>query len=156
MRWHAREAGYDETQVEQGFDVYFAARNEVTLFPDVEPALREMADRYPLVALTNGNADLETIGLGEYFRDTVAAVNVQACKPHPSMFYAAAAAAGCEMHEVLHVGDDPVTDVRGALAVGATTVWVNRSATGWSGGNPAPHHEITDLAKLIDLLDTGG
>ena len=95
LRWHAEEAGYPQAEVEQGFDVYFAARNDVELFEDVVPALRTLASHYPLVALTNGNADLTHIGLDEFFTAIVYAASVKASKPHPAMFEAAAARVGC-------------------------------------------------------------
>ena len=152
LRWHAEEAGYPQADVEQGFDVYFTARNDVELFEDVVPALRTLASHYPLVALTNGNADLSHIGLDEFFTAIVYSASVKASKPHPAMFEAAAARVGFSNEEVLHVGDDPITDVHGARNAGALPVWINRNGSTWPATHDAPDHEIGTLYELLELL----
>lgn len=152
LRWHAEQAGYPQTDVEQGFDVYFAARNQVELYDDVRPALETLAERYPLIALTNGNADLRYIGLDRFFASTVSSAAVKASKPHPAMFDAAAARAGCSNGEVLHVGDDPRTDVQGARNAGVVSVWINRHGAPWPDAQDAADHEIENLHDLLELL----
>ena len=68
LRHHAREAGYPETMADQAFEAFYRARNEVTLYDDVRPALDELARDYRLFALSNGNADLARCGVGAVFR----------------------------------------------------------------------------------------
>jgi len=58
---HARECGYEEVVAEHAFEVFFAARNELQPYPDVQPALERLRARYTLASLSNGNADLEVI-----------------------------------------------------------------------------------------------
>jgi hypothetical protein len=64
LREHAAEAGYDVAMADAAFEVFYAARNAVQLYPDVLPALQMLRRKYRLFALSNGNADLERIGLG--------------------------------------------------------------------------------------------
>ena len=155
LRWHAEQAGYPAADVEQGFDVYFAARNQVELYDDVVPALQTLARHYPLIALTNGNADLGHIGLAPFFAATVYSAAVKVSKPHPAMFEAAATEAGCNNEEVLHVGDDPISDVHGARNAGALPVWMNRKGSAWPAAHREPEHEIETLHDLLELLGLG-
>jgi putative hydrolase of the HAD superfamily len=152
LRWHAEQGGYPHADVEQGFDVYFAARNQVELYDDVIPALETLTEHYPLIALTNGNADLQHIGLDRFFASTVSSATVKVSKPHPAMFAAASSQAGCSNAEVLHVGDDPISDVQGARDAGVVSVWINRNGTVWPDTHEQPDHEIQNLHDLLALL----
>ena len=58
LRDHAREFGYAEAMVEEAFDAFIQARNEVELYADVLPALEQLRTRYRLFTASNGNADL--------------------------------------------------------------------------------------------------
>lgn len=156
LRWHADDAGYAQVDVEQGFEIYFTARNEVQLFPEIISALAELSARWPLLALTNGNADLQRVGIAEYFQGSVSAAEVRAAKPDPAMFRHAAASLGCVPGEILHVGDDPVTDVQGARAAGFPAVWMNRHGQAWPEPLSPPTWELRTLGALVQLMDAGG
>ena len=56
-----------------GFEVFFAERQRVDLFDDARPALDFLSARWPIVALSNGNADVNRVGLGGYFKASVSA-----------------------------------------------------------------------------------
>ena len=141
----------DPMLAQGGFDVFFEHRMKVDFFADVLPALDFLAARFPLVAVSNGNADLARVGLGQYFSNSVSAHEFGIAKPDPRIFHAAAAAAGVAAHEVLHVGDDATLDVLGAAASGMQTVWVNREGQGW-GHDIQPHVTVTDLTQLCALF----
>ena len=145
-------AGADTALVEPAFEVFFAARNEVTLFADVLPALERLASRYALVALTDGNADLELVGLGRYFDHYVNALQVGAAKPAPAMFAAVREITAVAAEEVVHIGDDPVKDVGGANNAGMRSVWVNRTTATWTHAEIVPDAEVVTLTQLADRL----
>ena len=143
--------GDDPGLADAAFEVFFAARNRVTLFDDALQALEFLASRFPLVAVSNGNADIHRIGIGAYFRASLSAQQFGVGKPDPRIFRAAASAAGVQPHEVLHVGDDAALDVLAALDCGMQTVWVNRTDHPWT--HPAaPHETVTTLTELCDLF----
>lgn len=144
--------GYGDAHVEAAFEAYFAARNEVEVYADTLPALRRLGARYPLLSLTNGNADLERIGLRGLFAHAVSAREVGIAKPEPGIFLHACARLDVRPHEVLHVGDDPVLDVVGARAAGLRTVWLNRHGAVWREGQP-PDLIVADLNVLADWLE---
>ncbi|MDQ3060212.1 MAG: HAD-IA family hydrolase [Pseudomonadota bacterium] len=143
--------GDDPLLAEPAFEVFFAERNRVTLFDDVLPALAFLSSRLPLVALSNGNADIHRIGIGPYFRAGISAQDLGVGKPDPRIFHAAALAAGVAPGEVLHVGDDAALDVLAALDCGMQAVWVNREDHLWTHA-AQPHETVTTLTELCDLL----
>ncbi|MDO8384964.1 MAG: HAD family hydrolase [Polaromonas sp.] len=136
---------------DDAFEVFFAARHEVTLFDDALLALEFLSSRYPVVALSNGNADVARVGLGKYFRAAISAQQFGVGKPDPRIFHAAAGAVDVPAHNVLHVGDDATLDVLGALNAGMQTAWVNRSDHLWTH-DASPHETVTSLTELCDLF----
>ena len=63
----------DVTLAPEAFEVFFAERQRVDLFADAEPALAALSARYPILAVSNGNADVHRVGLGAYFVGSVSA-----------------------------------------------------------------------------------
>lgn len=145
-------AGYPSALAEAAFAVFFAARNEVTLFADVLPALYRLSEHFQMVALTDGNADLGRIGLDALFDHYINASIVGRPKPHAAMFQAVAAATGHSPEHILHVGDHPEKDIAGARRVGFRTVWINRQRERWPLEHAVPDAEVTDLTALAEQL----
>lgn len=149
---HAREAGYAEVMVEEAFDVFYRARNEVVLYDDVIPALEELSRSFRLFAISNGNADLAAIGLARYFERSLAAREAGMLKPDPRIFAMLLAGAGIEPIQAAHVGDDPEADVIGARRAGVTPVWLNRPRVPWPVEAPPPEYAVASLSELAPLL----
>jgi putative hydrolase of the HAD superfamily len=149
---HAREHGYGEHLAAEAFEVFLRARNEVQLYADVAPALARLRRRYPLASLSNGNADLQRIGLAQHFRVSLSARQIGAAKPHPRCFERLAAELALEPAEILYVGDEPWLDVEAARAAGLGSVWMNRRALEWPVELAAPRLAVRDCAQLADAL----
>ena len=145
-------AGYTDDFVDQAFDVFDTERNTLELFPEVRPALESLASRYKLVAVTNGNARLERIGIDHLFHAVVSARTAGAAKPARPIFDAAVCAGGAAAHETLHVGDHPEFDVDGARAAGLVAVWLNRNGHEWPESLEPPDRTISDLSELDEML----
>lgn len=156
IRLGLQRHGEDTALVEPAYEVFIAERMRVDLFEDARPALAWLAARYPVVAVSNGNADLHRVGLGEYFHAGLSAQSFGVGKPDPRIFHAAAQAAGVLPHEVLHVGDDAALDVLGGLGAGMQTVWVNRARHDWAHETLRPHATVDDMAQLCALLQAQG
>lgn len=151
IRLALRHAGDDPALAEPAFESFFAARQRVDFYPDALPALARLAARYPLVALSNGNADVHRVGIGHLFHAAVSARAFGVAKPDPRIFHAAAGAAQVAPHAVLHVGDDPLMDVVGAVSAGMQSVWVNRAGHAWD--HPIqPHLHVVELGALCVAL----
>jgi FMN hydrolase / 5-amino-6-(5-phospho-D-ribitylamino)uracil phosphatase len=140
-------AGENALLADEAFEVFFAERQRVTLFDDARPALEFLARRFPLVSISNGNADLQRIGLGEFFRASISAREFGVGKPDPRIFHAAAGAVDVAVGEVLHVGDDTTLDMLGALNAGMHAAWVNRTEALWPH-EVEPHLTLSTLTEL--------
>jgi haloacid dehalogenase superfamily, subfamily IA, variant 3 with third motif having DD or ED/haloacid dehalogenase superfamily, subfamily IA, variant 1 with third motif having Dx(3-4)D or Dx(3-4)E len=146
--------GLTEAPIEALWEVYFAARNTVELYPDALPALERITTRWPVASLTNGNADLERIGIHMHFAHRVCARDCGAAKPDVRIFHAAVERLGVAPGEILHVGDDPRLDVLGARDAGLRTAWINRERRAWPDELGAPPDlDLADLAQLADWLE---
>jgi HAD superfamily hydrolase (TIGR01549 family) len=147
----AREFDYPEDLVEPGFRIFWEHRNAVTLFDDASNLLPELKQRYTVGAITNGNADVHYIGVGHLFDFVINAAQAGAAKPSRVIFDQALEQVGISAAESVHVGDDPVTDVRGANEAGMRTVWFNPEREPWPSG-PRPDAEISALPELNEVL----
>lgn len=147
-------AGYDASVVEAAYKVFASQRNEVELYDDVLPALERLSQEYRLLAITNGSADLEQVGIARHFEHTIRASDVGVAKPEPEIFAAAAAAAGVPAERIMHIGDAPIEDVAGANRAGMTAVWMNRFGRTWPKEHPPPVAEIGRLSEIHVLLQS--
>jgi putative hydrolase of the HAD superfamily len=145
------ECDYDADMAREGataaFEMFLAQRHQVQPYEQALPVLQELAENYVLGALTNGNADIFQLEIGDYFDFSFSAEQVDASKPLPDMFHAAMNKSGALSHEIIHVGDNPKHDIAGAREVGMYTVWMNSGDWRWPGGEPADE-EISSLAEL--------
>lgn len=84
-----RESGGDLALLEPAYEVFYAARNQVECYPDALEALARIAAHVPVAALSNGNADLQRIGLMHHFAFQLSSREHGSAKPDPSIFLAA-------------------------------------------------------------------
>ena len=144
------EQGEDPAKADAAMAVFAAARNAVELYPDVTPALTELAKRVRLGTISNGFADLNSIGLAPHFEVSIAAHQFGCAKPDPRIFHAACEKLSLAPDEVLYVGDDLVLDVQGAQQAGLQAGWMNRRGL----KSEHPHHaHIKPDAEFNDLHD---
>jgi FMN hydrolase / 5-amino-6-(5-phospho-D-ribitylamino)uracil phosphatase len=148
-----RESGDAEHHAEAAFEIFYAARNDIEFYPDALAALKRLTARYPVAALTNGNADLHRIGIADQFVHFVAARNEGHAKPDAPIFHATCQKLGVGAHEVLHIGDDPLLDVVGAQRAGLRSCWINRRNETWPEMYATPDLQFTSLTDLADYLE---
>ena len=147
------QAGEDAAKVELAMTEFFAARNAVIPYDDVLPGLLRLKGRVRIASVTNGNADLQTIGLARHFEVSVAAPSFGVAKPAPAIFLEACRQLGIAPHEGVYVGDDLLLDVQGAQRAGLRAVWMNRTAKeNRIPGEVQPDAEVHSLDGLIDWL----
>ncbi|WP_426388911.1 HAD family hydrolase [Variovorax sp. R-27] len=151
IRTALKRAGEDPALAEPAFDAFFAERQRVTLYDDALPALKWLSERYPLVAVSNGNADIHKTGVGRWFRTAFNARAFGSGKPHAPIFRAAAASVGLLPKDVLHVGDDAELDVVGALNAGMQAAWLVRDERPWVHG-ARPQLIVPNLHALCMAL----
>jgi putative hydrolase of the HAD superfamily len=100
------------------------------MFAGAWSMLRTLQRRYTLAVISDtgfasGRAQdrlLEKDGARDFFTATIYSMDVGHAKPRPEIFAAAVAELGFPPGEILHIGDNERTDVRGALAAGYRAV----------------------------------
>ena len=123
---------------------------DIELYADVIPCLDALRRNFSIGLLSNGNGYPERCGLPDRFGFAVFSQDVGVEKPDAEMFLAACERAGCTPSQLMHVGDSLESDVAGANAVGAVSVWLNRDAVENDTGI-APDHEIRSLSELAGI-----
>ena len=148
-----RASGESLALVQPAYDAFYAARNRVTFYDDALAALERIAARFPIGALTNGNADLRAIGIEHLFAFQLGAREHGAAKPAASIFHAACDQLGLQPQHVLHVGDHIELDVAGAQRAGLRGCWINRIGAQWNHPSLQPDLQFDTLTGLADWLD---
>jgi 2-haloalkanoic acid dehalogenase type II len=150
-----RAAGFSEEEARSGaqlaFAVFLEQRHGVVLYEEALDVLQQLAQSYTLGALTNGNADIYKTDAAEYFDFAFLAEEVGASKPAPDMFHAALEKSGVLPRQIVHVGDNPEHDIKGAQDVGMHTVWVNLRNAEWPNFERADA-EINNLSQLPEVI----
>lgn len=142
----------DETLAADLNTLYLKHRFEdIELYSDVISTLDTLHSSFPLGLISNGNGYPERCGLPGYFSFVVFSQDIGADKPDPRIFLAACEQVSCAPSELMHVGDSLESDVAGANAVGAISVWLNREARR-NGTGIVPDYEVQSLAELAEIL----
>ena len=115
-------------------------RIEQPVLPQAAAMIRRLREVHGVKAILSSNnlpneprrAHLDAAGLAGYF-DAVLLSNDMSCgKPNPVFYDKVLNAAwqvtgGCEPPDVVHVGDNAMTDVAGPIQHGMRAVWVTRN-----------------------------
>lgn len=153
LKMLAREADYDPDPVsEEGFNIFYEARQQVSFYDDVFPCLERLKSRYRLGSISNGNASVEKVGLGHLFEHSVSASELKVAKPDRLIFHDLVERFGVTAERVLYVGDHPEYDVVAPRDAGLQAVWINRENNVWPEHLQEPGYQITNLHELELLL----
>lgn len=154
-----QQAGLSAEQCRQGtghvMSVFARWRSAVTMPSLTHQTLRYLSQRIPLVAITNGNADPEKMGIAGYFRFMLRAGPDGRAKPAADMYQLTAQRLQLPPSDILHIGDDLTTDVAGAIRSGFQACWINpgdRDLMSATDARLLPHLEISRLDSLMSLL----
>lgn len=131
--------------------IYFRHRNSTfALFPDVRPALEQLAQKYRLGLLSNGNTDAASMGISDLISFEVFSQDHRGIeKPDRRIFDIAMEQAGCPAHRIVHVGDSLENDVIGASNAGLQPVWLNRTGASARDGVAVELKSLEQLAALL-------
>jgi putative hydrolase of the HAD superfamily len=131
---------------------FLVLRSNFTVPAESIKLLEDLASHYPVVAITNGNVDIDQIGLADKFQFVLKAGNGFNSKPDVALFEQAAKQLNIQVKDLLHVGDHLMTDVYGAQNNNAQAVWFNPYNARLDGAKLLPTIEITDLKHLLKLI----
>jgi len=146
------DAGFPAALADEAYDVFYRARSEVTLYDGAAEVLAALGEKYRLAVITNGNADLELIGLANQFQHIQRASVNKAPKPDPHMFHQCLDEFSIPASALVHIGDNCETDVGGGQSIGARTVWFNQSEMTWPVTQRRADVEVSSLQELCKFF----
>lgn len=123
-------------------------------YPEAEAVMEELKEiGIPLYVVSNWDVALATVlddlGWTRYMSGIVASAKIGSEKPDDTIFEEALSAAGLPRDRVVHVGNDPISDIQGAAAAGIDAILRDRE-----GGIEAPKavEILPDLRGLPPLV----
>ncbi|BFU60271.1 MULTISPECIES: HAD-IA family hydrolase [Rodentibacter] len=132
---------------------FFHWRHRITVPEETISVLNSLKTDYKLSVITNGNVEPSRIGLTQFDLILRGGEHGRA-KPHEDLFLQTARYFNIAPQEILHVGDNLITDVQGAIQAGCQAVWINLSENtlaDFSEATLLPTLEINQLTELLKL-----
>jgi len=150
--------GLAQQQAQAALDYFIALRSDFTVPKSSEKLLAKLSEKYPLIAISNGNVDTKTLGISQHFQYIYHAGwqvdgSLLKQKPVSDMFALACQQLNIKPSQLLHVGDCGRSDIQGALQAGCQTAWLSC----YDVGMPItvlPHIELNKVTQLEQLLSS--
>jgi 2-haloacid dehalogenase len=134
---------------------FMQAYKDLQPFADAVQGLRELAGRYELVALSNGEQwyleELLGSNVPVGFDAIISVDQVGAFKPSPGIYRKAVQRLGCEPSEIMMVAAHSF-DILGAQACGFRAAYVNRYGLPTEVSDYQPDIIVDDFAELASVL----
>lgn len=132
------------------------ATRKSTWYSDAIPVLTILRKRgYRLGLITNTHwrlLDETKKELNKYFDVITLSYEHGYAKPHPSIFLTTLNMLGINAKNCLHVGDDPIADVKGAKKVGMKTAFVKRGKR--KANANIQIEQLSELTELLQMVKT--
>jgi putative hydrolase of the HAD superfamily len=124
-------------------------------YPESEAVLRRLREMGTSVfAVSNWDIELgnllDGLGWSAYFDGVIASAIVGVEKPGGGIFEEALRMGGVSRDRVVHVGNDPITDVEGASEAGIDTVLVDRGGTVEAPGATFVLPDLDGLPGIVE------
>ena len=133
-------------------DLFFQVTTKVELYPEALEVLNALGDVRSAIVSNADHEHLAAWNVALPVEFILISEAVRAYKPDRVVFERAVEQLGLPPHDVLHVGDSDVDDIKGAKAAGLQVAWVNRDGRARRPDVPAPDFEIRDLTEVLTLL----
>ncbi|KFA59360.1 hypothetical protein A9G34_00655 [Gilliamella sp. Choc4-2] len=151
-RWPASKI---ENMINETMACFNFWRHKMQIPQSTHVLLSKLATKIPLAVITNGNVDINQIGLSHYFQFSLRGGANGRSKPFPEIFELAVRQLKVPAHQILHIGDNLFTDVNGAIKSGFLACWINifqQDIFHLTEARCLPHVEISQLLELDNLL----
>ncbi|OEH92738.1 HAD family hydrolase [Bacillus solimangrovi] len=149
----------DEAFGEELAEIFPQKRRESPfVYEETFDILDKLTGTYQLILLTNGSPELQnekltiTPEIAPYFDHIIISGAFGRGKPDPTIFEHVLSKAGIDTTDALMVGDNLLTDIKGANAVGMKSVWINRHNKK-NETEIKPTYEIKSLHELFNILN---
>ena len=156
------EVGAEDLRVGRAVDAYFSAFvDNARLLPGTADMLAVLKPRYRLGVvsnLTHGPAArqiLDHLNLTPHFEVILVSGDLGYRKPHPQVFQSLVEALDLPPASIVFVGDDPRTDVQGALLAGmqpVQTIYARQQQDAAALKTPPADPPVPTIASWQDLL----
>lgn len=108
---------------------------------------------YQINAISNGfkgvqERKLEAGGMNRYITHLVLSEDCSITKPRRGIYDYAMRLCGAEPQQIVMIGDDPTTDIAGALGAGWHTIYLNVR----DEACPSAHHTVSSLLEVKEIL----
>ncbi|MCF6437302.1 HAD-IA family hydrolase [Pseudoalteromonas sp. MMG022] len=147
--------GYNESEArihaQQAYEAFAQARSQITVSESVLELLANLKQHYMLIAITNGNVEVDKFNLAGVFSLVLQAGKDGRAKPYSDMFDVAAQQLNVHHSNILHIGDSLDTDVQGANEAGCHSVWLNNQDSHYHYQG-LPDIEINNINQLQILV----
>lgn len=153
LTFHGKSAVEIEQISAQSMDVFVQWRHKVDVPQQSFTVLTKLKPHFILTVITNGNVEPERIGF-DHFDWVLRGGEHGRAKPHGDLFWQTAQQFNLKPEQILHVGDNLVTDVQGAIQAGCQAVWLNlseKSLKDFPEARLLPTLEMTNLDQLLEL-----
>ncbi|WP_405602915.1 MULTISPECIES: HAD-IA family hydrolase [unclassified Pseudoalteromonas] len=155
LRLALSKLGFNQSDMEHhakgAYNAFADARSNITVSDDILALLDNLSKQYTLIAITNGNAEVERFNLNNKFALVLQAGLHGKAKPHSTLFDQAAEHLAVNKNAILHIGDSLDSDVQGANNAGCQSVWLNNQTANYAYKGLADI-EIADIHALTHLI----
>lgn len=130
-------------------------RNQINISTDTHYVLKLLSAKLPLIAITNGDANMKECNINQYFSEIFRSGVNGPPKPYANMYDLAAKKLNLLPNEILHIGDSLNTDVLGAINYGMQACWLNickKSLLSSKNARVLPHFETSNLIYLKNFV----
>ncbi|MFX0087394.1 MAG: HAD family hydrolase [Candidatus Hodarchaeota archaeon] len=128
-----------------------------TLYEDVLPCLNTLK-HYQLGIISNGDSiqqrkKLAITGIDFFFKSIIISNDIKISKPSSKIFKRSAEELKLSLCNIIYVGDNLETDVRGALNAGIYGVWINRTNQNYCDSEISMISTLKMLPEIINKIE---
>jgi len=158
VRRFVSERGVTPTEAHvEGFKHVALSMAESFIVPDprARPTISALErEGVPVAVLSNGWNPLQVAKarLAGFGGRVIASADLGVQKPNRAAFEALARELRAEPARCFYVGDDPRSDVAGALGAGFQAVWLDHEGKNYPPDLPPPTHVIHSLEEVLTLV----
>ncbi len=133
-------------------------KKHVYLYEETIEVLEKLKGHYQLLMITNGSPSLQQLKLSmspelaPFFDYIVISGDVGIGKPDMIIFEQALQLLKVDKSEAIIIGDNPNTDILGALKIGMDSIWINHHDKKLI--DITPTYEVKRLREILPIIDS--
>lgn len=133
-------------------------KKHIYLYDETIDVLKKLKNKYKLLLLTNGSPSLQQLKLSlspelePYFDYIVISGDFGKGKPSTEIFNYALSLLEVEKNETVMIGDNPFTDILGAIKAGIDSIWINHHKKELE--EITPTYEVNRLREILPIINS--